>query len=209
MPLHPNTPNHFPPQTLVVADSYSESNASNYAAVYYQSSNLLNIMLAQSFKPSTTGPLSTITVYIKRDGSPTGMMHLRVHTHSGIYGTSSVPIASSVLATSDAVDMATLSASPTLVDFTFSGAEAITLTSGTPYALATYLPVPGTISSICPNLGYDLTSSSHLGNLSQINSLGNWGPFPTLDLTFYVYIAVAPPTRVGPPPHAGSPTRFP
>ena len=71
---------------------------------------------------------------LKRTGTPTGNAVLKIYSHTGTYG--STGVGSTLLATSDGVLASTINdATPTSTDFTFSGDNAIILTSGTPYVI--------------------------------------------------------------------------
>ena len=154
-------------------DSYSES---NYSQDIDLSSDVQQE--AQSF----TGNGDSITscrFYLKKSGTPTGNLYAKIYTHSGVYGTSSVPTGGP-LATSDALDISTLSTSYELVEFTFS----------TPYATigdTNYVLSLEATTAVSVYIGVDNVSPSHSGNRSY-NFLGmGWEKDNTRDICFYVY----------------------
>lgn len=69
---------------------------------------------------------------MKKTGSPTGNAVCKIYAHSGTYGSSSVPTGTA-LATSDALDVSTLSTTATDKTFIFSSSNKIQLDSGTYY----------------------------------------------------------------------------
>lgn len=153
-----------------IVDSYSESN---------QVSDTSSVV-GQSF----TGDGSTLdkaVFYLKKSGSPTGSIVAKIYAHSGTFGSTGVP-SGSALATSDSVDPAALSTSFALVDFTFSGANKITLTAATKY----FVTFEHSLSF--PNyvlIGRDTTSPSHAGN--YVFKTASWNYDAANDLCFYVY----------------------
>jgi hypothetical protein len=87
----------------------------------------------QSFT-SMDGVLDSCSFNLAKVGSPGGNVTASLYAHSGTYGTSSLPTGSP-LATSDNVDVSTLSTSQTNQTFNFSGANRYTLVSGTQYVI--------------------------------------------------------------------------
>jgi hypothetical protein len=157
-------------ETLV--DSYSES---NYIADTYSEAE----HKGNSFYNTNQIDLSSCKFYIRKVGTPTGNVTAKLYAHSGTYGSSSV-VTGSVLATSDNVDVTTISSAAFgLVTFTFS----------TPYNMAAttnYCIVVGISTGTAENgirIGYDNTSPSHGGN--YLTELGDYNN--TRDMCFYVY----------------------
>lgn len=92
--------------------------------------------LAQSFIAPYNFTLHTAGFTIRKGTAvPTGTLALRVYAHTGVFGVSSMPTGSA-LAVSDTFDPNTLTNTLTSTKFTFSGANQIALTAGTPYALS-------------------------------------------------------------------------
>lgn len=161
-----------------IADSYAESNR-----VASEDANIgnLNQGIAQSFT-GDGGKLTKAVFYLKYNATgPTGSATAKIYTHSGTFGTSSVPTGAA-LATSANFDVSTLTTSMQLIDFTFSGAEQITLTSGTRYVVSMEYSQPGQNIQVAE----DNTSPAHGGNSSYLSS-GTWSADNTYDIVFYVY----------------------
>ncbi len=88
----------------------------------------------QSFTNTNSILLRNCQFYLEKQGSPTGNAVAQIYTHSGTYGTSSIPTGSP-LATSNTFNVATLPTSPQLITFTFSGANKINLLAATYYCV--------------------------------------------------------------------------
>lgn len=143
--------------------------------------------VAQSFSAAISGTLTTGKMMIKKTGTPTGNATANIYAHSGTLGTSSIPTGSP-LATSNTVDVSTLSTSYTTYTFTFSGANAISLTAGTNYVLTVEYSGGSPGNSL--DVGYDSSAPTYNGNKATLTS-GVWTPQSGDDCIFYV-IAVAP-----------------
>ncbi len=96
-------------QTIV--DSYSESNLTSYSSIHQYSSKRYD---GQSFTCGVTVTLSECKFYLNKYNSPTGNCYALIYAHTGTYGTSGVPTGGE-LATSDAVNVANISTSSSLV----------------------------------------------------------------------------------------------
>jgi hypothetical protein len=158
-------------------DSYSEANYSYTLPLGFRTEGH-----GQSFTGNGT-TLDYVTFYLRKYGNPTGNAVAKIYTHSGVYGTSSVP--GTLLATSDNFDVSTLTTSETLINFTFSGAEKIVLGNGVYYILTieyydglNYFDIIG--------LAEDTSEPSADGNVCSLSST-NWSPYSGDDLCFYVY----------------------
>jgi hypothetical protein len=112
----------------ILIDSYdnnspdSEENFTNY-----------NFGFGQSFTSSNIYTIKQCKFSIKKELIPTGNAYAKIYAHAGTYGISSVPTGSA-LATSDPLDVSTLTTSYQLISFNFSGANQINL-SATYYVL--------------------------------------------------------------------------
>lgn len=140
----------------------------------------------QSFTPNQTAILSSTKFYGRKVGSPSGTATMKIYNHSGTYGTSSVRTGAA-LATSDDLNKSSFPSSNDYVTFTFSGANKITLTSGTRYVLSIETTINGDGSNHI-KIWTDNSTSSHGGNESYIfNTI--YGPTPIVseDWPFYVY----------------------
>lgn len=116
--------------------------------------------IGQSFTANGT-KITSAKIDIRRNGSPTGNAVMKLYAHSGTYGTSSVPTGTA-LATSDVVDVSTISATEGFQTFTFSGANQYQTTNGTYYCLA--IEYTGGDGSNNITVYIDNTSPTHSGN---------------------------------------------
>lgn len=159
---------------------YSESNISNTGDIGY----LPGITAKGQSFVAIGGTLSSSVFYVRRTGSPTGNVVSKIYSHSGTFGTSGVPTGSA-LATSDNVDITTIPTSNTLVAFTFSGANKISLTSGTQYVVTVEYSSGSSLNNL--TVAQDSTSPTFNGNASDYNGT-SWSAVSTRDLPFYVYL---------------------
>ena len=153
---------------------------------YLSSAN--NVKIGQSFI-GNGGKLDAARIkLLTADGVLSGNITATIYTHSGTYGTSSVGTGAA-LATSDTVDSATITASPTWYEFNFSGANRITLTLDTPYIVA--VEYSGGDADHRIIVTCDLTSDGvnpiHSGN--QCGYISSWylSGMETNDMDFYVF----------------------
>ena len=162
----------------ILIDSYSESN-------YDIPGGMCNgdaIKRGQSFTASGIKKLTSYDFYLKKAlGSPTGNAVAKLYAHSGTYGTSSVPTGSA-LATSDALDVSTLTGNFQLITFTFTGAQQYVLGAGY-YCIA--IEYSGGDVSNYIEVGLDGSSPTHSGNMIQWYT--EWTAVSTYDVIFYVY----------------------
>lgn len=155
------------------------SQETTYVATTFDSNQKF---VGQSF----TGTTGTLSKYVSKlrtaSGTPTGNLVARLYSHTGTYGTSSC--GSTLLATSDNVDVSTLSSSATDINFNFSGSERYSLVGGTYYVIGVfYEAVGGTIQTYVAN------GDVCTGNYCSINSLYNWNYSSSQDIYFKVYTA--------------------
>ena len=164
---------------MAVIDSYSEANADSSSPTIYSGSYIYR---GQSFTSGGNYTLVSAQIYGRKVGSPTGNIYGKIYSHSGVYGTSS--IGDALLATSDALDVSTITGTDaTLIIFTFSGAQQITLNSDYYCLLANY---EGGDASNKVEIWQDTSSPTHSGN--QMMSLdGTAWEYNNLDISFYIY----------------------
>jgi len=163
--------------SLIVVDGYSEDNQDAYlhCCVGTEKSS-------QSFI-GKAGNLISCKWYLRKYGSPTGDIVAKLYTHSGTYGVSSVP--NSLLATSNSIDITTLSESFNLITFNFEDAEQYLLIEGTYYCKVIEFS-GGDYYYNYLMVGLDYSSPTHSGNTANYY-YGNWKLYPNYDLCFYVY----------------------
>lgn len=151
----------------------------NFNASYTMQSGGITA-IAQSFI-GVAGVLDT--AYMRFSASvfsASGNVVLKIYAHSGTFGTSSVPTGSA-LATSDAINANTFPSGANDIEFTFSGAEKITLSSGAEYVLVA--EYSGANILINQN---DNSSPTHGGNAASFN--GSWSADSGRDLIFGVSV---------------------
>lgn len=140
--------------------------------------------LSQSFE-SNGGTLNTAQFYLRKYAGATGNIVATLYAGDGTIGGGDDVGTGEILATSDAVDISTLSSSAMqLTTFTFSGANRVTLTDGNHYVIGVYYT--GVASTQVLYAGSDNTSPSHTGNTCYED--GGWTALSGYDLVFYVNV---------------------
>ncbi len=169
--------------------SYSEANQDS--TISYGTSTTAS---AQVF---TVGASSAVIdraeFYVQKSNSPTGFATAKIYAITGTPGSTAVPTGAA-LATSDNVDVSTLSTSLTLHSFVFSGANQITLNSATSYAVA--LEYSDSVSTNIIRTGVD-TTGAHAGNRATRIS-GTWSASATNDVCFYLWASTKATFTQGP-----------
>jgi hypothetical protein len=160
-----------------LVDSYSEANSGGHFSLY--STQITRV--AQSFTVTNASTLGSAKFYIFKAGSPTGNAVVKLYAHSGVYGTSSEPTGAA-LATSDNLDVSTLTGSYQLKTFTFSGANQYALQAATKYVIS--IEFTGGDGSNYVGVGTDSTSPTHSGNTVTYN--GAYTIWAGVDTPFYV-----------------------
>ena len=169
------------PVTSQTYDSYDTTNNDSSASMY---SGVLE-GVGQSFT-GTGGTLLYATFGLAKTGSPTGYAYAKVYSHSGTYGTSSVP--GTLLATSEPYEVSQLTGSEADIQFLFDGADNITLVNGTDYVVTVEF-AGGSVSDTV-DVGYDASSPAHGGNYSDYDG-ATWTANSANDVGFFVSIAEA------------------
>lgn len=158
-----------------IADEYPSSNFNDSYTLQSGS----RIAVGQSFT-GVGGVLDT--AYMRLNGSvfsASGNVTLQIYAHSGTFGTNSVATGSA-LATSDPINANTMSVTSNYV-FTFTGANKVSLNSGTEYVLV--LNYSGANILIAQ---LDTSSPTHAGNAS--NYVSSWTGDSGRDLIFGVSV---------------------
>lgn len=161
-------------------NSYSESNQNSGYNTYaggwpYRGQGFIN---------ADGRILDSCKWYLRKGGSPTGNIVATLYAHTGTYGTNGKPTGSA-LATSDAVDISTLTGSFQLITFNFSGGNRIPLVVATNYVIVMSF-TGGDVSNYL-DIGVDTTSPTHSGNESYSLDGSSWSTDTGGDLCFYVY----------------------
>jgi len=162
---------------MALLDSYDTGATSAWNAVYSGAPAAF-----QTFSVVGTYNLSSAKFYINKLGSPTGNANYKVYAITGTPGSSAVPTGSA-LATSDNLNVATLTTSYVLTELQFSGANSIVLNTGN-YALTVEYSGGDTLNYVGP--GYNSTSTDAGAN-GGVYFSGAWNAFAGDDLPFYVY----------------------
>ena len=139
----------------------------------------------QSFT-SGGGTLDSAKVWLKKLSTPTGTLNALIYAHTGLYGTSSKPTGAA-LATSDNFDLSTPTTSYAEVEFTFSGAERISLSSINYILAITLTGGSTTCSSVMGIVASDTSEPGHDGNGGWYTG-GDWVAKIGHDLVFYLYV---------------------
>lgn len=164
-----------------IIDSYPESNIGTFNLGIGTS----NREGGQSFTCSKNCFLYSAKFYLKKLTAfePAGNMFARLYSHTGTYGTSSLP--GTLLATSDNVSVSVLSVNDTyyLVEFIFSGSNYISLSTNTYYVIS--LARDSTTGSVY--MGTDYLSPTASGNDYIRDSVDTLTARTTEDIIFYVY----------------------
>lgn len=165
-----------------IVDSYSESNRSSDYSV---SLGLGCAGAGQSFT-GDGGTLNSAKFFLKKVNSPTGNAYAKIYAHTNTFGSNGVPTGSA-LATSDAVDVSGISTTQSLVTFTFSGENKITLDNETNYVVMLEYNVNDPDNWIY--VGKDSTSPTHSGNAVGWFNFGSYyyEANSSWDVCFYVY----------------------
>lgn len=127
--------------------------------------------------------LHKIQFYIKKTGTPEGYMVAKLYTHSGSFGTTSVP--GTLLATSEKIAANRLTTSLALVDFFFEDKgindnQKYDLVNTTKYVITLEYAEGDASNNI--SVGIDGSSPAHGGNQSLLTSA--WAADATNDLIF-------------------------
>ena len=125
---------------------------------------------AQAFDSGAGGTLDLCKFYLSKTGTPTGNATAKIYAHTGTFGTDSKPTGTA-LATSDVLDVSTLTGSLVEKTFNFSGANRIALTASTKYCVT--IEYSGGDASNYVNVGFDENSPTHGGNMALLIS-GTW-----------------------------------
>jgi hypothetical protein len=166
------------PAATYLFDTYNESNRTGETTIY----NDVREFQGQAFLNNNEIVLDSCKFYLQKVGSPTGSAYAKLYACSGTAGVDAKPTGSA-LATSDAFDVSTLSTSLGLATFNFTGAERVTLSANTTYAIV-YNYGGGDVSNQT-KISYDGTPT-HAGNLVYSVVGATWNSH-AYDTIFYIY----------------------
>ena len=176
--------------SVIVVDYYSDKYYSGNTGLWSGQ----QVKIAQSFT-GKAGDLVSCKFLLSKRGSPTGNVVAKLYAVTGTYGINSRPTGAA-LATSDNVDITTLTGDFQDIIFNFTGAEQYTLVDGTKYCIA--LEYSGGNLDNCLLVGLDnnLDGSGHSGNRSFY--ISSWSHSTAYDFIFYVYASgTEPPEPAG------------
>ncbi len=159
----------------VTIDSYPDANRTgvvNFSATVAG--------MGQIFTSASDAALTGCAFTLAKVNSPTGNAIAKIYLVTGTPGTNAVPTGTA-LASSDPLDVSTLTTTPTVTSFTFSG-DQFQLTNGTAYAIVVEHQGDATNRL---SFGIDTSSPAHAGNRCILTS-GNWSSSVN-DGIFYVY----------------------
>jgi hypothetical protein len=167
----------------ILIDSYPESNYNGDRAIY----NSADLYFGEAFNNPTQCILDSAKFWLKKTGSPTGIIYAQIYASTGTLGTDAKPTGS-VLATSTGISSSVLSGvNHELITFNFTGSDRITLNASTDYILVIGNIGGGLDSSNYVYIGVDTTSPTYAGNQSRSTDGSTWIASSTADLIFYIY----------------------
>ena len=141
------------------------------------------ITFGQSFTSAYSAVLDNVSFKLDKYGAPTGNANASIYAITGIFGVNSKPTGPA-LAVSDNFNVATLTTSLQDITFNFSGANRISLNSGTNYVVT--ITYNGGDSSNAIEVGWDNVDMVSPGNFSWSLNNTNWTGNSSTDLTFSV-----------------------
>jgi hypothetical protein len=158
---------------MALIASYSESNADSYNGY-----GTTTTVYGQSFlAPDTYETVDSCIFSLRKFGSPTGSAYAKLYLLSSYSDTSP-----ELLATSEALDVSTLTTTPANITFTFTTKSGIDKDG---YYLIAVEYSAGSSGNVI-NIGNDQSSPSHAGQWIFFTS-PNWGTDTSSDVSFYVY----------------------
>jgi len=163
----------------VVIDSYSEINYGASLPMY----NGTSVYRGQAFTANYQ-QLDLCKFYLKKTGAPTGNVTASIYLMSGTYGTTGIPTGSA-LATSNAVDISTITTDFSLITFLFTGVNKITLLGYNAYVVVVnYAGGDGSTNYL--EVGIDSSSPTHGGTSVRSTDGSSWNYSTGTTLIFYV-----------------------
>jgi len=156
------------PGDVVTIDSYFVSSNQGYR-IYTDSTYHY---YGQSFNNPTEITLDSCSFSLYKKESPTGNLTATLRSHNGTFGSVSYP--GSILATSDVVDVSTVTVgSFNFVTFNFTGANRITLQAGVDYFIILNYPTGGDADNYI-SYNVDTVVKTHNGILVYSTNGNTW-----------------------------------
>jgi hypothetical protein len=163
----------------VVVDSYDETNQDATSPV----GDATNTGVGQSFTSKVPGKLSEATFYLSKTLVPTGNATAVLYALADALGGGDDVPSGAALATSDPLDVSTLTGSLVLTTFTFPDGPVLDV--GENYFIA--VEYSGGDVSNYVNVGTDTSAAAHDGN--EAIEAGGWTATAATDVVFFVRIA--------------------
>ncbi len=179
----------MPPIELI--DSYAETNyniAFKILAEFPAASGWGAI--GQAITIAQKKKVTSIKFYLNKTGLPVADLVARIYPATGTVGSDAKPSGNPTdapLAESDEVQCTSLSAGMSLIEFTFSGSNQITLQANTDYC---FLVLPKSVTTLDVSnyfmVGADWINLTHAGNICALYD-GGWQGGSSYDTIFYLY----------------------
>lgn len=165
----------------ILIDSYSETNQDSKFIAGDATQVFFFYQVGQSFQGDGS-TLDSCKFYVKTVGSPTGNVYARLYAHTGTFGSTGAP-SGSALASSDPIDISAIPSSYSLVEFSFTGADRVSLTNGTYYFIAfDYSTGSGASNYVDVGTG----TSGYTGNTATETTV-SWIAQGSYDTCYYIY----------------------
>lgn len=171
-------------------DSYSEANIDDFDILRVTT----RLADGNTFLSPVTIPLHSVKWFLLKVGSPSGNIFAKIYNLTGTVGTNGKPTGSPI-ATSDPIDISTLTGSYQGIEFKFTGSNSITLNAGSHYGVSIEYYTGGDSSNYL-QLGLDSSSPSWSNN-SFLFISGSWSSTLSADDAFPFYIYGQLPTGQG------------
>lgn len=170
---------------MALLDSYSEANQDWGYELHSE-----GIQQAGQAITLAAATINSVKFYIKKSGSPTGNCIVRLYAATGTVGSTAVPTGSP-LASTGVLDVATLTTSLALHEFTFASPYAAP--SGKYCILIEY--TGGDVTNFL-YVGADISAPTHPGNgFYTLTPGSDYVANATYDACFYLYGTFTPPKR--------------
>lgn len=137
----------------------------------------------QAFNASQNATITGVSFRLKKIGTPAATtMTAKLYSTTGTYGSSARP--NTLLATSDTINVSTLTTSYATSTLTFSGANQYAMTSGTKYAIQLDVDITGTATNAVVAGLIAPTGGLHSGNWFTYDGL--YTTYSDIDMIFEV-----------------------
>lgn len=171
----------------ILLDSYSESKIDAAFSIYavFPPATLFGAV-GQAVTISLSKKLSSVKFWLKKYGSPTAQVVVRVYAVTGTVGVNAKPTGDAI-AESDVVEASSLSSAGGLVTFSFSGVNRISLVAGQSICFLALCKSATLIDGTNYfDIWVDASSPSHAGNNCVWYNNG-WAGSSAYDSCFYLY----------------------